>query len=759
MLAYQDAEQKSEGRPLDTATKEHYERGLNSDLSGVRLHTDGPAQLSAAGLGAQAFTSGLHIIFGAGRFDPASLAGRHLLGHELAHVVQQQGGSAGSTATTADAEAEAERAASVAAAGSPTSVHADRAGRLRGFGGDIRTMSITPQFARSLTDAALAEQLQILGAHLAVLPAGAAEFEAARSNQSILQEEQVHRLVSGQTIFGVGSTVQHRHLRFQQGVLLSARHRLLQNIENLAQWRSLIVDRLPAEALQTQVLAQSASDLHATATTTGGLTAFSNWSADPNPYRRNVWEHQVRGQWRACTGCHELVRADQMAGDESHTGPAWLTPADRLSDAAGLNSSPIGMYSGITGESSARTLAAIAAIRPIVAPLGDQGYRIIPDDVFSLRSGLTPGQLKETILAKLDHRRWSYAELIRRIANGDISYLQLGPVLQDLLPSTDAEVQQAVKDDIASEHRWSILKIAGTIILALLSILFPPLVLALAAIQFTQGYNTFKTGSAYNLGIGANSVFTRDQQDSGTAMMASGVFNMTMAAVTVAGAAPGLLDTAATRAITTSDLAVAARLGQRALQGPIPEAELLLLQQPGLVGRVALRWADMRQFQVLYRGQTAATAEILSPVARSGGVAASRSMYDAMKAQGMSDLEIAGLTAKWNNQPVPSFSAPPGMAGQPLGGVGIPTTRLPNIAADFAQPTGVIYVLRIPKGLAIPVGKAGWGAQSALEQEWVIFHQLPNGMVVRQLPGNVAPPLQFDYPAAGPSLAVPPATP
>ena len=215
---------------------------------------------------------------------------------------------------------------------------------------------------------------------------------------------------------------------------------------------------------------------------------------------------------------------------------------------------------------------------------------------------------------------------------------------------------------------------------------------------------------------------------------------------------------AATRAITSSDLAIAQRLAQRALAGPIPEAELLQLQQPGLVGRLGQGWANARDFQVLYRGQGAATSEILSPVARSSGVADSQSLYNTMKAQGLTDLEIAGYTAKFNAQPVPSFAAPPGLQGQPLGGVGIPTTRLPNIAADFAsQPTGVIYVLRVPKGLAVPAANVGWGSQSALEQEWVVFHQLPNGTVVRVLPGNVVPPLRFDLPAGvGPSLAVPP---
>ena len=424
---------------------------------------------------------------------------------------------------------------------------------------------------------------------------------------------------------------------------------------------------------------------------------------------------------------------------------------------AGLPTGVRGNWVTATDDNVRRLAAAVAVIHPVLAPLGDQGYRIIPDDVFTLGGGRTPEQLRADILAKIDQRRREYATLDYLIGSGDINYLQLGQILTEQLALTDAEVRQAVQDEMATEHTWSIIKIGATVILALLSLVFPPLTLALAAVQFASGMDQFKTGQAYSLGTGGG-VFTREQEDSGAALQLAGVLNMAMATVAFASAAPGAVDFAATRAITGSDLAIASRLAQRAQLGPIPEAELAALQQPGLVGRMAQRWANFRDFQVLYRGQGAATSEIVSPVARQSGQAASRSQYNAMKAQGMTDLEIAGLTARWNNQPVPAFNAPPGMAGQPLGGVGIPTTRLPNIAADFAQPSGVIYVLRLPKGMAVPAAGGGWGQMSALEQEWVVFHQIPNGMVVRTLPLTAASPLRFDFsPTLGPTLTTPPA--
>jgi hypothetical protein len=56
----------------------------------VRVHAEGHAGEAARKVGARAFAVGQHIVFAPGAFAPASASGRHLLAHELAHVVQQQ---------------------------------------------------------------------------------------------------------------------------------------------------------------------------------------------------------------------------------------------------------------------------------------------------------------------------------------------------------------------------------------------------------------------------------------------------------------------------------------------------------------------------------------------------------------------------------------------------------------------------------------------------------------------------------------------
>jgi hypothetical protein len=83
----------SSGRPLDADTRADMETRFGQDFSGVRVHTDDGAARSAEGVRALAYTVGNHIVFGAGRFAPASPQGRRLLAHELTHVVQQSGGA------------------------------------------------------------------------------------------------------------------------------------------------------------------------------------------------------------------------------------------------------------------------------------------------------------------------------------------------------------------------------------------------------------------------------------------------------------------------------------------------------------------------------------------------------------------------------------------------------------------------------------------------------------------------------------------
>lgn len=79
----------SPGTPLEPALRHDMEQRFGCDLSWVRVHSGAAAEQSARDVAARAYTVGHHIVFGAGRFAPATREGRHLVAHELTHVLQQ----------------------------------------------------------------------------------------------------------------------------------------------------------------------------------------------------------------------------------------------------------------------------------------------------------------------------------------------------------------------------------------------------------------------------------------------------------------------------------------------------------------------------------------------------------------------------------------------------------------------------------------------------------------------------------------------
>ena len=80
---------RSPGRPLDACTRSFMESRFGHDFSGVRVHTNASAAVSARSVNAAAYTVGHHVVFDSGRYVPTSTPGKRLLAHELVHVVQQ----------------------------------------------------------------------------------------------------------------------------------------------------------------------------------------------------------------------------------------------------------------------------------------------------------------------------------------------------------------------------------------------------------------------------------------------------------------------------------------------------------------------------------------------------------------------------------------------------------------------------------------------------------------------------------------------
>ncbi|OYT97080.1 MAG: hypothetical protein CFE49_03865 [Pseudomonas sp. PGPPP3] len=119
----------SPGRPLEADARTFMEGRFGLPLGDVRIHDDSAAAASARDVQAQAYTVGQHIVFDHGRYRPDTEAGRHLLAHELAHTVQQQGLQRTGTSTLVDhgpvyrqLEADAERMADAVMQGGPGGV-------------------------------------------------------------------------------------------------------------------------------------------------------------------------------------------------------------------------------------------------------------------------------------------------------------------------------------------------------------------------------------------------------------------------------------------------------------------------------------------------------------------------------------------------------------------------------------------------------------------------------------------------------------
>ena len=79
----------SPGQIMDKGTQSTMENSFGTDFSNVRIHNDDKAQTSAKSISAQAYTYGSHIVFARGKYEPHQSSGKHLLAHELTHVMQQ----------------------------------------------------------------------------------------------------------------------------------------------------------------------------------------------------------------------------------------------------------------------------------------------------------------------------------------------------------------------------------------------------------------------------------------------------------------------------------------------------------------------------------------------------------------------------------------------------------------------------------------------------------------------------------------------
>lgn len=85
---------------IPASLQHQMENKFSADFSEVRVHVSHLPTLA----GAQSFAQGEDIHFAPGAYNPYSESGRELIGHELAHVVQQTQGRVAAQASEVIAE-------------------------------------------------------------------------------------------------------------------------------------------------------------------------------------------------------------------------------------------------------------------------------------------------------------------------------------------------------------------------------------------------------------------------------------------------------------------------------------------------------------------------------------------------------------------------------------------------------------------------------------------------------------------------------
>lgn len=77
------------GQNMPMETQRFMEDRFQADFSQVKVHNDPEAASLNSNLGARAFTYQNHVYFNTDQYQPESKEGRHLIAHELTHVIQQ----------------------------------------------------------------------------------------------------------------------------------------------------------------------------------------------------------------------------------------------------------------------------------------------------------------------------------------------------------------------------------------------------------------------------------------------------------------------------------------------------------------------------------------------------------------------------------------------------------------------------------------------------------------------------------------------
>ena len=513
-----------EGGSAPLPHRQEMERAFGEDFSDLSVSLGAGSSLDA--IDATAATDGTSVAFSSA--NPA----REEVAHELAHVVQRRrnGGAAGGEEQS-DAEDPAEAEAELVAS----------------------------RVVRGKDAGAINERADAL----------------------------IHRRPPSSQLHPQASPdVLRRYDAFINGIYAAARRIVTANIQAVEAWRNYIFNQLTPNQMGGQVYGTAFQELEGQAAANNAQWMLPYYAAEPNPIRQQLYEHQMNGQWRACTGCHVSNQAWALDGRMRAEGNRGITPAELLSMHAGIPfSSGRALDAGVfrdpgswnaafappqappqgnahqppagaplpahappatfdaqqSGEQSlAAARQALLAIQPHIQPLGDAGYKIIPSNVIS-RFGSAPIQeLRSALEAAFSRRLSGYAQLSGRIASQSIDYLEFDTLVTMLKPMAAADVQTLIDDDKREQERREIVEFVGLLLLDLISIVLPPVALVAGALHMVHGANQMIVGNDRNNATGLNGMMSPERQASGQMMMMGGALEVMGGAVQVAMATAAL---------------------------------------------------------------------------------------------------------------------------------------------------------------------------------------------------------------------------
>ncbi len=506
--------------------RQQMERAFGEDFSGLAVSLGEQAGLDA--IDASAATDGTSVAFASANPAPEEVA------HELAHVVQRKrnggGGAGGPEQSDHDdpAEAEAELVASRVARGQDAGAIKQRADAL------------------------------------------------------------VHRRERGAMLHPEATPdVIRRYDAFVDGIYAAARRIVTANIQAVEAWRNYVLNQLTPRQMGAQVYGTGFEQVQQQAAANNAQFLLPYYAAEPNPIRQQLYEHQMAGQWRACTGCHVSNQAWALDGRMRDAHNPGVTPAELLSGYAGIPFSsgravdnrvftdpgawnaafappqvapPGGAQPPAASlapapqaqpapaarnpeESLAAARQALLAIQPHLQPLGDTGYKIIPSNVIS-RFGQAPiEELRSALEAAFSRRLSGYQSLMGRINSQSIEYLEFDNLVAMLKPMAAPEVQTLIDDDRRRKERQEVIEFVGLLLLDLLSIVLPPVAIIAGAAHMAHGANQMVVGNDRNNATGLHGMMSPERQASGAMMMTAGALEVMGGAVQVAIATSSLAST------------------------------------------------------------------------------------------------------------------------------------------------------------------------------------------------------------------------